>query len=212
MSDSPRLDLPRLLTARLLLRHVEPRDAAAHLDYVVRNREHFAPWDPPKPPDFETLGHWENRLVREVADFAADRGVRFGVFLHDDETTLRGRINFSQIGRGPFQSCIAGYQIDAACEGRGLAREALAAGIEYMFNVARLHRVEANVRPENTRSRRLLERLGFRDEGLALQYLFIDGAWRDHIRMTRTNDAFEFPSPLVGEGKGERGINPSATT
>jgi [ribosomal protein S5]-alanine N-acetyltransferase len=75
-----------------------------------------------------------------------------------------------------------GYSIDAAHEGRGLMREALDAVLTDAFGPrVGLHRVQANVRPENTRSLALLERLGFEREGLAREYLFIDGAWRDHV-------------------------------
>ena len=84
-----------------------------------------------------------------------------------------------------------GYAIDQAHEGRGLMREALEATIEHAFTVLRLHRIQANYVPENERSGRLLERLGFRREGLAKDYLFIDGRWRDHVLTARLNPAFD---------------------
>jgi ribosomal-protein-alanine N-acetyltransferase len=84
-----------------------------------------------------------------------------------------------------------GYAIDAAHEGRGLMREALQATIEYVFDVLRLHRIQANYVPENRRSGALLERLGFVREGLARDYLFINGAWRDHVLTARLNPAFD---------------------
>ncbi len=75
-----------------------------------------------------------------------------------------------------------GYSIDAAHEGRGLMHEALTAALADAFGPrVGLHRVQANVRPENTRSLHLLARLGFGIEGVAKEYLFIDGAWRDHV-------------------------------
>jgi ribosomal-protein-alanine N-acetyltransferase len=78
-----------------------------------------------------------------------------------------------------------GYSIDAAHEGRGLMREALEAVLADAFGRLGLHRVQANVRPENARSLALLARLGFEREGLAREYLFIDGAWRDHVMTAR---------------------------
>ena len=102
-----------------------------------------------------------------------------------------GRINYTQIARGPFQSCMLGYAIDHAHEGQGLMREALEATIEHVFAVLRLHRIQANYVPDNARSGRLLERLGFVSEGLAKDYLFIDGAWRDHVLTARLNPAFD---------------------
>jgi ribosomal-protein-alanine N-acetyltransferase len=101
------------------------------------------------------------------------------------------RINLTQIARGPFQSAILGYAIDADHEGQGLMREAVSAVIAYAFGELKLHRLEANVRPENLRSLHLLERLGFERTGLAPRYLFIDGAWRDHVQHQRINPDFD---------------------
>jgi ribosomal-protein-alanine N-acetyltransferase len=84
-----------------------------------------------------------------------------------------------------------GYAIDHAHEGQGLMQEALQATIEHVFSVLRLHRIQANYVPDNERSGRLLERLGFVREGLAKDYLFINGAWRDHVLTARVNRAFD---------------------
>ena len=89
---------------------------------------------------------------------------------------------------------MVGYQIDREFEGRGLMREALSTAIDELFSPhVNLHRVQANVRPENVRSLGLLERLGFVREGLARDYLYIDGAWRDHVTTARLNPAFVKP-------------------
>ena len=84
-----------------------------------------------------------------------------------------------------------GFAIDRDYEGRGLMHEALAASIDWLFGALNLHRVQASHRPENLRSERLLARLGFAREGLAREYLFIDGAWRDHVINARLNPAFD---------------------
>ena len=93
--------------------------------------------------------------------------------------------------RGAFHACHLGYQIGREHQGRGLMSEALRAGNAFMFESLRLHRIMANFRPENERSRRLARRLGFVEEGLARNYLFIDGAWRDHILTSLTNPAYD---------------------
>ncbi len=112
-------------------------------------------------------------------------GTQIGWFLTlrgDASATVIGHLRFSQISRGPFCNAMLGYAIDAMHEGRGLMREALVAALADAFGPrVGLHRVQANVRPENMRSLALLERLGFEREGLAREYLFIDGAWRDHV-------------------------------
>ena len=70
-------------------------------------------------------------------------------------------------------------------------REALLATNNFMFDVMRMHRIMANHRPENERSARLLQRLGFTREGLARDYLYIDGAWRDHVLTSLVNPRYD---------------------
>ncbi len=186
-------DLPVLTTARLRVAHVRPGHERETVAFFERNRAHFARWDPPAPSDFYSVPFWERSVARSVDDFHADRAVRLDLFdaTGADERAVIGRMGFSQIFRGPFQSCILGYQIDAAYEGRGLMREALTAAIGYMFDVRGLHRIQANHLPENARSAALLARLGFVREGLAKDYLFIAGAWRDHVLNALTNPRFD---------------------
>lgn len=183
---STTLKTPRL---RLLLVHegLAARVAAFH----QRNAAHLAPWDPPSPADFATEAFQRERLVKALADMAAGALLRWWLQPLDDDSTLAGHIGLSQIARGPFQNAMLGYAIDADCQGQGLMREALQAIIEHAFSPSvHLHRIQANVRPENGRSVRLLQRLGFEDEGLAREYLFIDGAWRDHRMFALRNAAF----------------------
>lgn len=180
-----------LNTERLLLVLATPRLAADHAAYFARNDAHFRPWDPPRPPGLLTEAHWLQQLARAEADFAAGTAVRLVAFTRAAPRQMVARINLTQIARGPFQSAMLGYAIDAAHEGQGLMREALTAVIGYAFGELKLHRLEANVRPENLRSLRLLERLGFERTGLAPRYLFVDGAWRDHVQHQRINPDFD---------------------
>ena len=186
-------DLPVLTTPRLRIAHVRPGNEAETVAFFTRNRQHFARWDPPAPADFYSVGFWERSVLRSIDDFASDRAVRLDLFdgRRPDSRMVIGRVGFSQIFRGPFQSCILGYQIDVAYEGQGLMREALVAAIDYMFGVKALHRIQANHLPENARSAALLKRLGFVREGLAKDYLFIADAWRDHVLNALTNPAFD---------------------
>ena len=104
---------------------------------------------------------------------------------------ILGTCNYTNIVRGPLLACHLGYQIARAAEGRGFMTEALHASNAFAFDSLRLHRIMANYRPENGRSARLLDRLGFVREGIARDYLFIDGAWRDHVLTALTNPRFE---------------------
>ncbi len=185
--------LPTLDTPRLRVAHVRPGYESETVAFFTRNREHFARWDPPAPPDFYSVEFWERSVARSIDDFVHDRAVRFDLFDRTDERRDRvvGRIGFSQIFRGPFQSCILGYQIDAAYEGLGLMHEALDVAIAYMFDVKALHRIQANHLPDNARSAALLARLGFVREGLARDYLFIGNRWRDHVLNALTDPRYD---------------------
>ncbi len=183
--------LPELTTERLILRHTRPTQALQTAAFFARNREHFQRWDPPAAANFYSLEFWQGNLARAVDDFHADRAVRFDLIdLLRDDGLIVGRIGFSQVVRGAFQSCMLGYQIDASYEGRGLMTEGLSAAIDYMFRVRGLHRVQANHLAENERSARVLARVGFEREGMARDYLFINGRWRDHVLNARLNRDF----------------------
>jgi ribosomal-protein-alanine N-acetyltransferase len=180
-----------LRTPRLRLLPAHDDLAAAAADFHARNAAHLAPWDPPAPPDFASEPQQRERLRRAAAEAAAGSAVRWWLQPAAGPDRLVGSVGLSQIARGPFQNAMLGYAVDAACEGQGLMREALQAVLAHAFSPAvHLHRIQANVRPENVRSVALLKRLGFDDEGLARQYLYIDGDWRDHRMFALRNAAF----------------------
>jgi ribosomal-protein-alanine N-acetyltransferase len=181
---------PLLLTARLRMELAAPEHAERYAEHFARNRQHLAPWEP-KRDGVESAQYWRARLADGLAEFEAGRGVQLAAMARDIDGPLIARINFSQISRGVFQSCMLGYAIDREHEGRGLMHEALAASIDWLFETMKLHRVQANHLSENERSARLLARLGFVREGLARDYLFINGAWRDHVLNARINPRFD---------------------
>ena len=125
---------------------------------------------------------------------------------HGRSGPVVGVINLSQIVRGGFQAGIVGYSLDAGEQGRGLMCEGLLALIEYAFLDLGLHRVMANYRPENERSARVLERLGFEREGYAKEYLYIDGAWRDHVltSLVRPADGIPLAAPYVAQQEAQQ--------
>ena len=179
---TPLATLPPLTTQRLVLRASHPGFAAAAADFYARNREVHACWNPPLPPAAFSADGQRERLAEAASAAAAGSGIGWWLFALDEPEMALGQIHFTQITRRAFCNAMLGYAIDAAHEGRGLMREALQATLADVFSArVGLHRVQANVRPENTRSLALLDRLGFEREGLAREYLFIDGAWRDHV-------------------------------
>ena len=95
---------------------------------------------------------------------------------------LVGVLNFSEIVRGAFQSAYLGYYAFEPHAGQGYMREGLALALEHAFGALKLHRVEVNIQPDNTRSVALVERIGFVREGYSRRYVKIGGRWRDHVR------------------------------
>jgi ribosomal-protein-alanine N-acetyltransferase len=178
-----------LHTERLVLRTIDDTFAARCLDYVVRNREFFSAWNPLVDETFYTLEFQAQKLRIERELRAQDRGVRLWLFEKEDRAHGRiiGDLAFSNIVRGAFQSCHLGYKTDGAAINRGYMTEALARAIRFAFADMRLHRIEANIMPRNIRSIRVVEKLGFTNEGLSRKYLKIAGVWEDHLHYVLLN-------------------------
>jgi ribosomal-protein-alanine N-acetyltransferase len=104
------------------------------------------------------------------------------LFIWHDEVDLVGVVNISEIVRGIFRSAYLGYYAFDPLAGTGLMRMGLALAIAHAFTELKLHRLEANIQPDNSRSIKLVESLGFRREGYSPRYLKIAGRWRDHER------------------------------
>lgn len=107
---------------------------------------------------------------------------REGFLLVTSNDAIAGVINVSEIVRGAFQSAYLGYYVFQPFAGRGLMRQGLQLVISHCFGKSKLHRLEANIQPENLRSIALVQGLGFACEGLSPRYLKICGRWRDHQR------------------------------
>lgn len=168
------------------------RDAARWSELRVRNEGWLAPWEG-RQPQLDGPA-WAERhsqasfgaMLRSLRGEArAGRTLPFGV-TYDGE--LIGQVTVSHIQRGAAQSGQVGYWIDERLAGRGIIPTALAMAVDHAFTRADLHRIEANVRPDNAASLSVLRKLGFRQEGLHLRLLFIDGAWRDHLSFALTAD------------------------
>jgi [ribosomal protein S5]-alanine N-acetyltransferase len=162
--------------------------------YYQRNVAHFARWDPPLPPDHARLPVVAESLAEGQRAFDEGRSLRWWLEPRGKPGWVIGSVHLSGIARGPFHGCSLGYGLDAQHTGRGLMHEALSALLDEAFSPAiNLHRVQAAIRPENAASLRVVQRLGFREEGLARDYLYIDGAWRDHLLFALVNPGFIRP-------------------
>lgn len=180
-------------TERLLLKVIDESYARTVLEYHIRNREFLKKWEPVRGDDFETMEYHKNMLRNDMKKLSEDLGFRVWIFKKEDKNFERtiGSIGLSNIIRGCFHSCHLGYKLDKDETQKGYTTEAIKAMIDYAFNKLKLHRIEANVIPENIASRKVVEKLGFYDEGQAIKYLKINGKWQDHIHMVLRNEAME---------------------
>jgi ribosomal-protein-alanine N-acetyltransferase len=172
----------QLADGRVGLRPLRMRDAAAWSEVRRRNAAWLAPWEA-TPPDGGPAYRQSVPTFTAMAR-ALRRQARSGLALpfavtYDDR--LAGQLTIGNIVRGSLNAGYAGYWIDERRAGRGVTPTALALAVDHCFSAVGLHRVEANIRPENAASRRVVEKLGFREEGLRRRYLHIAGGYRDHI-------------------------------
>jgi len=151
------------------------------------SREFLAPWEPTWTADELSRGAFRRRLRRYQREIRDDLAYPFLVFRKSDNTLLGG-CTLSNVRRGVTQSAALGYWIGARYARHGHMYAALSAMLPFVFHILGLHRLEAACIPENEPSRRLLLKIGFREEGRALRYLQIDGEWRDHILFALLED------------------------
>ena len=167
-----------LSSGEVTVRPLAYRDARAWRSARRRNAAWLRPWDATVPrgsdarsTSFRSLVWRLNRLARAgtTYPFAIEVGGRFA-----------GQVTVNNIVRGSAQFASVGYWLDRDFAGRGVMPTAVALVIDHCFSGAGLHRVEIAIRPENSNSLRVVEKLGMREIGYAPRFLHIDGAWRDH--------------------------------
>ena len=173
----------RLYGRRVVLRPLVAQDFNGWSEVRRRNGEWLTQWEP-----MRLTHHPDPETNREV--FAARCGARererlagtqyaFGIFV---DGAFAGEINLNNVVRGAFQSATIGYWIDKSRAGRSLMSEAVVVLAQYAFEEMRLHRLEICIIPRNVNSRRVMEKLDIRTEGIAERFLEINGVWEDHIR------------------------------
>ena len=171
----------RLAWGPVELTALRRRDAAEWSRLRMANEDWLRPWEPSSPIPWH-LRH--SPASYRVMRRAVARRARLGTsvpFAVRVEGRLAGQVTVDNVVRGALRSGYLGYWIDRSVAGRGMASLAVALVCDHAFGPVGLHRVQADIRPENGPSQRLVERLGFQREGLLRRYLDIDGDWRDHI-------------------------------
>ena len=177
-----------LETQRLLLHPLKTSHADMYAHYLIRNADFFKKWSPEYDKRYFDAGYHEEMIANSEKEVKEGRYLKFAVFMKPDTNRIIGTVSFTNIIKGPFQSCFLGYRIDEKENGKGFATESVGKGIEYMFGVVMLHRIEANIIPYNTASIKVAEKLGFSLEGYSRNYLKIDGKWQDHLHYVLLNE------------------------
>lgn len=177
----------------LRLRPIELSDQEPWLRLRAANVEWLQPWEATVPPGAEARPASFRDLVQRLR-----RAARAGTalpFVIEVDGCLAGQVTVSNIVRGSAQFASLGYWIGQEFAGHGYVPRAVALVVDHCFVVAGLHRIEVCVRPENTNSLRVVEKLGLHQVGFAPAFLHIDGQWRDHRIHAVT--AEEVPSGLL---------------
>ena len=158
------------------IRLIKPRDARVLQNELLSNRLWLRPWEatsPDGPVSFD-MKAGVRRLLQQYRD---GNGVPF-VMEYDGE--IAGQLNVWGIARGSLSSATIGYWVSERFAGRNITPISVAMATDIAFGELRLHRMEICIRPENRASLRVVEKLGFRYEGLRRRFIHIDGDWRDH--------------------------------
>lgn len=182
---------PILTHQDIKLRVAKIRDAKELERIILGNRDWLRPWEatnPHAPNSFDVKAQLRG-LLRQLSD---ESGMPFVI---EVQGKLQGQLNVANVMYGSVSSAVLGYWVSPEVAGRGVMPTAVALVTDYLMDQVGLHRVEINIRPENLASLRVIQKLGFRYEGLKQRYIHINGDWRDHYVFALTKE--ELPEGLM---------------
>lgn len=186
-SSSPQPGSVPLVGRRLMMRPLVADDYGQWREVRTVNEDWLTKWEPqriPGQPDVvQSRQAFSSRCAARQRERQLGTGYGFGIFVN---RKLVGEMNVSAIQRGPFQNAYVGYWIDERLAGQEYTPEALVVAMRFAFEDVRLHRLQISIIPRNKPSRRVVEKLGIRLEGMAERYLEINGNWEDHLRYAVT--------------------------
>ncbi|NOV02264.1 GNAT family N-acetyltransferase [Paenibacillus planticolens] len=164
---------------RVYVRFPEEADAEELTAMLKRNREFFEKFSPSSPEESYTKEHQLQSIIKSRTDMAEDRRYAF-VICHKEDDRIIGNIGLSFVMRGSLQSCMIGYNLDVAYNGKGYMTEAVKQVVRYAFEELKFHRIIGEASPRNPGSIRVLENAGFHKEGISRRNVKINGVWEDH--------------------------------
>lgn len=190
--SSPEPGSVPLLGRRLVMRQLVADDFAQWKEVRTINEGWLTKWEPARisgqPDVVKNRQAFASRCAARQRERQLGTGYGFGVFVNNQ---LIGEMNVSAIQRGPFQNAYVGYWIDERYAGQEYTPEALVVAMRFAFEELRLHRLQIAIIPRNKPSRRVVEKLGIRLEGMAERYLEINGNWEDHLRYAITSEDWQ---------------------
>ena len=177
----------KLVGDKVWLRPPERGDWVEWAELRGESRDFLAPWEPSWPADALGRAAFRRRIARYAMDWRTDQGYSLFIYRRGDNV-LVGGVGLSNVRRGVAETGSLGYWIGERYARQGFMAEALRLILDFSFNRLRLHRVEAACLPTNIPSKRLLLKIGFREEGYAREYLCIDNKWQDHVLFAMLKD------------------------
>ena len=183
---------PPVFGRRVMLRPLVASDFAAWRAVRLGNAAWLEQWEPKKnqhaPDPINDHDAFAMRCSARQRERQLGNGYGFGIFVDGD---FVGEINLNSVQRGAFQSGYVGYWIAQSAAGNGYVPESVVTVARFAFEELYLHRLQVSIVPRNARSRRVVEKLGLRCEGVAERYLEINGTWEDHARYAITSEEWE---------------------
>ncbi len=190
----------RLEFGAVAVRGIRQRDAKVLERELLENRDWLQRWEATLPGTIPSSRFDTKSSIRGLNDSARDgTGLPFAIEVDGE---FAGQLNVSGITGGALSSATLGYWVSKRFAGREATPTAVALVTDYCFFTLGLHRMEICIRPENVPSLRVVEKLGFRYEGLRLRYIHIDGDWRDHLCFALVRE--ELPESLLSRWQGGR--------
>jgi [ribosomal protein S5]-alanine N-acetyltransferase len=181
----------RLYGRRVMIRPLAPADFTAWSEVRIHNESWLLPWEPLRsahhPDPTVDRDAFASRCMARDRDRQIGTGCAFGLFVND---SVAGEINLNNIVRGAQQSGTIGYWVDRRKAGNAYVAEAVVILAKFAFDELRLHRLEICIVPRNDNSRRVMDKLRIREEGIAQRFVEINGVWEDHVRYGLTTEEF----------------------
>jgi len=171
---------PVIEAEKVVLRTPQMSDYPTWAELRAASHEFLTPWEPLWATDELSRASFRRRVRHYLRDLREDVGYALFIFAAMSGY-LVGGLTLCNVRRGVTQSCTLGYWIGAKYAQQGYMTAAVRAVIPFVFDSLELHRLEAACLPSNRASIKLLERTGFKREGLARRYLRINGVWQDHL-------------------------------